>query len=49
MYTGKIINESEEKSEYIFDAAFETVFEIVSVFKEASTNFIFIFLLNEGG
>ncbi len=41
----KSTNESKGKSEQIFYAAYGTIF-IKSVSKEATKNFIFIFLLN---
>jgi hypothetical protein len=42
VYWRNSTNESEGKPEQIFDAAYGTVFRI-SVFKEASRNFTFIF------
>jgi hypothetical protein len=41
-----LTNESKEKPEEKFDAAFGTISESGSVFKEASKNFILNFLLN---
>jgi hypothetical protein len=47
VYWKKWTNESKGKPEQIFDAACETqVLELVRVLKEASKNFILIFLLN---
>jgi hypothetical protein len=43
----KFTSENKGKPEQKYDAAFGTIFsESGSVFKEASKNFIFIFLLN---
>jgi hypothetical protein len=42
----KLANESKGKPEQKFDAAFGTIFRLVNVFKEASKNFVVIFLLN---
>jgi hypothetical protein len=42
----KSANESKGKPEKKFDVAFGTIFESVSVFKEATKNFILFFLLN---
>jgi hypothetical protein len=42
----KSTNESERKPEQKFDAAYGTGLELVSVFKEASKNFILFYLLN---
>jgi hypothetical protein len=44
-YWKKLSNESKGKPEQKFEAAFGTTFR-VSVFKEASKNFILIFLKN---
>jgi hypothetical protein len=45
----KLTDESQEKPEQKFDSAYETFLELVRVFKEASRNFILIFLLNKTG
>jgi hypothetical protein len=44
----KLTNESEGKPDQ-FDAAFGKSLELVIVLKEASRNFIFIFLVNKAG
>jgi hypothetical protein len=46
MFTEKFTNESKEKPEEKFDAAFGAISEPGSVFKEASKNFKLNFLLN---
>jgi hypothetical protein len=43
----KSTNGSKGKKKHKFDAAFEQFLELVSVFKEASRNSIFIFVLNK--
>jgi hypothetical protein len=45
----KLTNESEGKPAQKSDAASQQLLESISVFKKASRNFIFIFLLNKAG
>jgi hypothetical protein len=45
----KSTNESKEKKEQKFDAAFDQFLELKNIFKVASRNFLFIFVLNKAG
>jgi hypothetical protein len=48
VYWRKFTIERQEKLEQKFDTSFGKALELVSVFKEASRNFIFIFSLKQG-